>query len=260
MVWMRMNSDNDTPDLPEAHFSEEEARCLVHSRIEIPFIINRLHKSSPMVTAYMDGSSDFVLSSILAVYPEEGWLIFDVPAQPERAARLAACRLITFTGTDEGVRVKFHVEEPVATTYQGRTALAARLPEMLARLQRREFFRAPCPLTNPPGCVIPYTVQGQRQDIELTVLDISLGGVALKERKTQTVFENGTVYAGCVLTLPGEGEFVSALEVRNTHRTTLANGTVATRIGFRYIDPPADAISRVQRYIMKLESQRTRRL
>lgn len=245
--------------LPEAHFTEEEERYLIRSSADIAYILRRAAEKAAMVTAYFGDGSDFALTAFLDVAPELNRLVFDLPAQRSQASKLVAGGRITFVTNQEGVKIKFQVEGATATEHEGRPALASPMPVAVLRLQRREFYRAPCPLSNPVICAIPYTSQGAAHSAEMVVLDVSLGGIAILDQHHELSLEQGRVYENCAITFPEVGYFSTTLEVRNTQQVTLKNGMVTVRSGCKFIEPPAAGIALVQKYTMKLERQRSSR-
>jgi len=243
----------------EVHFTEEEKQHLTTSGADIAHILRRAAEKGAMVTAYFGEGDDFAITSFLHVMPEEDWLIFDLPAQRSQGVKLAEARRITFVTNQEGVKIKFFVEGASSTQYDGRPALASRLPKSLVRLQRREFYRAPTPLSTPVTCAIPYSSEGQSYSAEMVVMDVSLGGVAILDQHHRLNLEPGKVYADCVIKFPDVGSFTTSLEVRNTQQVTLKNGMVTVRAGCRFVDPPQAGVGLVQKFTMKLERQRSSR-
>jgi c-di-GMP-binding flagellar brake protein YcgR len=59
--------------------------------------------------------------------------------------------------------------------------LPGAVPEVLLRLQRREYFRLTAPSPHSLTCLIPMTIGGEKRRslVEASVLDISGGGLAI---------------------------------------------------------------------------------
>jgi len=239
----------------ETRFSEEEKRFMVHSAAEIVQILRQARDRGCMLTVSFGDGTAFALTSVLEVAPEEGELILDMPAQREILPALLDSDLVTLITQLDGIKIKFQVDGISESKHDGQDALAAPLPESVVRLQRRENFRVSCPMSNPPRCAISYAVRGEARRAEFDVIDMSLGGLALMARQGEIAFEHGNEYQECSITLPGEGSFSTRLEVRNVRTIELRSGQ-ALRVGFRFISPPADGITRLQRYTMRIERER----
>jgi c-di-GMP-binding flagellar brake protein YcgR len=239
----------------ETRLTEEERRYLVHSVAEIVQILRQACDRAAMLTASFGDGSAFALTSVLEVQPDEDQVLLDMPGQREVVPALLATDLVTLTTQLDGIKIKFQVPGLERAEHDGRDALAAALPESVVRLQRREYFRVPCPMANPPKCAIPHMVRGEARRAEFDVIDVSLGGLALMARPGELAFETGNEIKDCTITLPGEGMFATTLEVRNVRNVELRSGH-ALRVGCRFITPPADGITRLQRYTMKIERER----
>ncbi|MCC7485314.1 MAG: flagellar brake protein [Burkholderiales bacterium] len=242
----------------EARFSKEEERYLVHSSAEIAQVLRATAARSALMTATFGEAGALALTTLLEVDPGADRLLFDMPAQKNLAARLASGATVTFTTSLDGIRIKFRVDGLWATGEPGREVLAGRLPEAVLRLQRREFFRVACPMSNPPKCTIPYETGSGKLRAIFEVADLSVGGVALLARAPAIAFEVGNVHPDCTIVLPGEGALATGLEVRNVRELELKSGKM-TRVGCRFVRPRPEGITRLQRYAMKLERERNLR-
>lgn len=248
----RMPDQDESPTPPQGTFTEEEKRFLIESRFEIAHILQSAVDKALRVTAHYS-RSEFVMTSFLAVEPDLDRLVFELPPERGKAARITSSREITFITNQDGIRIKFRADGAAMTTHEGQPALVSRLPPALVRLQRREYFRVTCPLENPAVCVIPSAAQGQAHKTEAAVLDLSLGGVMLRNPHAELDLKVGEVLKDCVVSLPEVGSFTTAIEVRTAHPVTLKNGSVTMHVGCRFIDPPAAGLTKVQLYTMVLE-------
>jgi c-di-GMP-binding flagellar brake protein YcgR len=98
-------------------------------------------------------------------------------------------------------------------------------------------------------------VEGGRK-LEVSIADISIGGIGASLRGGEVRLEAGATFQGCHFVLPDIGTIVVALEVRTVFETTLKSGVETQRVGFQFINPPANMQSMIQRYIIKLERER----
>jgi c-di-GMP-binding flagellar brake protein YcgR len=248
-----MSTGGSTADRGEARFSQEEFAFLILAPAEIAQLLRDAMRHEAMFTAYFDESGEFAVTSIVEVDTERGELVFEAPREPSLAARITASARIMLVAYQDGIKLKFELRGASLRGSGGSTVLASPLPAALLRLQRREFFRVRCPLANPGRCEIRYTAEGKLHTVELSVVDLSLGGVALTIQHPTLELEPGRRFAECSITLPGVGSFVTGLEVLNAYQFRLRNGALSMRSGCRFINLALNAQAMLQKYIMQLE-------
>jgi len=248
------------PQLPhERAFSDEEARYVTNNPSEIVLILRTAMRKNALVTAYFNGSNDFALTSVLAVDPDNNEVVFDVPQQKEALEKILSSRRVICITSEDGVKIKFPVAGLRPHAHDGSSALAAPIPDSMLRMQRREFYRAACPLGQPIKCRVPVIVDGKPSPAEVVVLDISCGGIAVIDNHPMVNFEKETEFRGCEIDLPGVGTVVSDLVVCDSFEITLKNNTVCKRSGCRFLNATPAMTGMIQRYIMRLERDRNPR-
>ncbi|HUO44414.1 MAG TPA: flagellar brake protein [Burkholderiales bacterium] len=240
-------------------FSDEEARYIINNAGEISHVLRTMMRKSTLVTAYFNGSSDFVLTSVLAADDRNSRVILDAPQQKEDLQKILRAQHAMCVASEDGVGIKFPVAGLKLHSHQGSAALAAPLPDSLLRMQRREFYRAACPLGESIKCRVPATVDNKASRVEVVVLDISCGGIALLDNQPQVSFEKAAQFRGCEIDLPGVGMIVSDLVVCDSFEITLKNNTVSRRSGCRFLNVTPAMAGMIQRYIMQLERDRNPR-
>src|SRR5262245_33621998 len=191
---------------PAAAASDKYA---IVSRLEISQILQGLARRGAIITAHL-AADDFFITSIVAVDTAVGQLWLDIPPNPQQAARALGSAKLACTGSLDKVQIRFVCESVEAGTLNGRPAFLAPLPQKLARLQRREHFRIETPVAAPLKCRITATRQNRPVTVELTVLDISCGGIALLTPPGQFDPEPQAQYP-CTVALPGSGTFRATL-------------------------------------------------
>ena len=213
-------------------------------------------QNAQLVTAYLDGSGDFILTSILAVLPESSELLLDFGPDADANRRLLSARRMLLVTSHDQVRIKFAAAGAQEVRYLGKPAFRIAMPNRLVRAQRREFYRVATPITKPLICTIPLTDREPGARAETIVLDISCGGVALMDNHAAPGFRIGDRYENCRIGLPEAGTLSVTLEVRNAFDTPLRNGTNFRRCGCMFLKLTTQMEGLVQRYIMHLERQR----
>lgn len=228
------------------------ARFLLRARAEIVQVLRGVARSRELVTLYFDQGQRFFLTSLLAVDPEHDALLLDWGVDEDLNRRaLAASHLVCVTA-HERVKVQFALDGVTQVEWNGRPAFRARLPRVLLKLQRREYYRLVCPLRAPLVCHLPL----EAEPLDAQVVDISVGGVGLGHLAPNTPLQVGERYPGCSLVLPGEGPLIMTLEVRSLQDMALKNGGLVKRAGCRFVDLPAAQQAMIQRYIIRVDRER----
>ncbi|MES2771237.1 MAG: flagellar regulator YcgR PilZN domain-containing protein [Pseudomonadota bacterium] len=235
---------------------------LLHSKPEILFVLRTLIQKNIMLTAYCENRAIFLLTSITGFEHDHQRFVFDQGSnQAANNAALHAPSLL-FATTVEQVKIQFKAEHIApAQIEEGKASFSAQLPELLLRLQRREFFRLATPMVQPIKCSLPRVrPDGELQVLTTQILDISVGGIGLLIAPAQSEdYAIGTVFEGCHFDLPGEGSLRVVLCVRtvslahNQHPTGL-------RIGCNLVALTSAQEGMIQRYVTRIEQLRKARL
>lgn len=250
-----MQNHNDMPVKPDAA-SADHGRYLIHSRLEIAAILESLAKSGTLVTAYFYGGSDFILTSVAAVQPEQNRVYVDYGADTAANQRALLAGKITFVAAQARIKVQFFSASLRAARLGGRELFEMAIPATLLRLQRREYFRIATPLTRPLLCRIPPFAAPAQVPAELTVVDISCGGIAIIDSGNPAGIEAGARFDGCRVQLPQLGEVTTGIKVQTMFDVTFRNGTKHRRAGCEFVDMRERDRALIQRYISRLERER----
>jgi c-di-GMP-binding flagellar brake protein YcgR len=227
----------------------------VRSRREIAFVLDGVRSQRQLVKMSAGGSSEAVITSILAVDESDGSIWFDAAPSNTQNHRLTNCDYISFETKLDQIRVLFKTEQAEPDEYQGYPALRVPLPESLIRIQRREYYRVTIPRGNPVLCT--FTPPGTEtrpldKPVMYNMLNISMGGVAVIDEQNILDDTPGAIYENCVLALPG-GSITVSLEIKNVAHIKLANGRSVRHIGCYFANISNAMLAVVQRYILKLE-------
>ncbi len=241
--------------------ADAHSSYLLHGKTDILYNLRSLMQKRGMLSAFIDASADSFLTAILAISPDERYLILDAASDEAINRRVeVAEQLICITQLDK-IKIQFATRQLQRITHEGHAAFRTPLPEVLLRLQRREYFRLTAANPHKLSCLIPIIVDGEKRmiSVEAAVLDISGGGLAVLVPPTETAFEPDMEFADCRLMLPEIGPIATSLRVRNLFRITNRDGSVMLRAGCEFIDLPASMASTIQRYILKTERERNAR-
>ena len=109
------------------------------------------------------------------------------------------------------------------------------------------------PALSPLKCVIPGTDQNSNQLREITIMDISGGGIALTCAETDTELVPGKSYPDCRINLPEFGTIIGTIAVKNLAVLTDAEGKSYKRAGCELQDLDNSSIVLLHRYVLHLQ-------
>lgn len=243
---VEQSTDNKT----ELSAIEEQEKYLLYSRTAIINVLHDLSKRPDIITAYFNGGKEYLLTAVLTVLPERELVVLDYGADEKQNLRMLAADRIVCVTKHDNISIKFSCEELQRAKFQDRQAFAARLPDTLFRLQRREFFRVSTPVFNPLKCRIPDVERGE---LELTIVDISVGGIGLLDPYFRVTQEIGTILRECSVDLAEFGLLHCDLQIRNSFMQAQNDGGKVRRVGCAFTNLTLDRNALLQRYIHRVQ-------
>ncbi|MDD2989874.1 MAG: flagellar brake protein [Zoogloea sp.] len=241
--------------------ADDYSRYLLREKTDILYNLRALMHKRAMLSAFIDASADSFLSAILAITPDERHLILDAASDEAINQRVeAAEHLICVTQLDK-IKIQFAARSIQRLPHEGHDAFRIALPDVLLRLQRREYYRLTAPSPHNLSCQIPIVVEGENKviSVEADVVDISGGGLAITVPPNGVVFEPDMEFSDCRLMLPEVGPIATSLRIRNIFRITNRDGSVELRAGCEFMNLSASMASSIQRYILRAERERNAR-
>jgi c-di-GMP-binding flagellar brake protein YcgR len=229
----------------------------IASRLEISQILRAVMRHTALITASVSGD-DFFLTSLVGVDDEAGYLMLECERNGKHVERVLGKQRLLCNTTLDKIKIQFVCTGIEIAVCDGRDAFRAALPQELLRLQRREYFRMATPIVTPVKCTVSIPQSGARSTVELSLIDVSCGGIAMLTPPNLFTPELGAYY-DCTIHLPGTAALHTRVQARNAFMMKLANGKVAQRTGFAFVDLRESMLATIQRYIMGLESQRKSR-
>ena len=197
---------------------------------------------------------ELLVTTLLAVLPERQQLIFDCSGAAALNQRLLQAGQCLLTGRPEGIQVQFSGGPVSEVKHAGRPAFAMALPAFIVRLQRRDGFRIATPRAN------PLRFFGRTPDgaaLELPAFDISVTGIGLLAATPPEHLAPGMVLERCRFRLPDDSQDLHlAARVQHITEKEVRGGVRQWRVGMHFLDLPAGAEHRLQRYIARLERER----
>lgn len=239
--------------------SVEDGQYLIHSPVEILFILRAVVQQNAMVALHLSNGNDFILTSILDIDNDAGELVLDYGDNQKLSQQALNEDKLICTSVHDQVKVQFACNGLKKIHYNGKNAFSTGLPDALLRFQRRENFRIATPETKPLKCVIALPPGHSPATAEVMLLDISCGGMSVVDHHPKISLEPGTTYSKCHLDLPQIGTVNFAMRVKESFSHTLRSGLTCKRVGCEFISMPETMAAMVQRYIIQLERERNAR-
>ncbi|MBI3372867.1 MAG: flagellar brake protein [Betaproteobacteria bacterium] len=234
-----MNADGD-PDID--HY-------LLRARIDILPVLNALVERQIPIRVKFSRVAEPLDTRLLSVRPEYEELIFDATGVRDLDA-LEGTESIEAGAKIDVIRIFFNTGYAEGAIFRGQRVFRARVPETIARVQRRGSVRYQVPALNPPVVSLRLPSKNNRE-LRLRLMDISLGGAALVLEDRALAFEPGATLRKCRLDLPGCGVVETDLAVQYVDRMDRKSGW--RRMGCRFADLPVFALTHVRRYVTTLE-------
>ena len=242
------SSANDSECPPE-----NSEICRIRSKKTIIRILHEIMQKNTLVTLYFDQSNHFILTSILAINEQSNELLIDYGAEPELNSLALKSSHLTFITSQNRIKIEFECNQISSSRLNNRDVFTVNLPESLIRLQRRHNYRITTPILDPLKCIIPIPSEEDLFKAEITLIDLSCGGIGVIDHHPVINFEPGMIYQNCQIHLPGFGCINTAIEVKTTYEITLKNGQLCKRAGCQFIDLPTEMEALIQRYVTKYE-------
>jgi len=235
--------------------SAEYERYQVYSRFEIVSLLREVQDSHAFVTIYFSQGAEFIVTNLLHVNPEFEELIFDFGADRRANERLVAAARMTVVTFLDHIKLQFIATRAEVTNFEDTPALRIRLPESMLRLQRRNFYRIRGPVAKPLVASVPNPKQPDER-VQLRILDISCGGVAVLAGNGFPQLDTGARLIDCRIELPEFGIVRAVLEIRNIAPMDDGVKENKVRYGCQFVDLSGPTITLIQRYINQLERAR----
>jgi len=235
---------------------EDLEKFTTDNRREIVFYLHQLINDGERVSLIFNDGDDTLLTVLLHVDEAEDMLIFDWGGSENVNRRLLRSDRNFFVAAPHGVRNQFSSGIIYETAYKGRPAFATRIPKSYTRLQRREYFRLILPMTRRPVCRVS---QEDGAMLELTVVDISIGGIAAESPGGKLPFAPGATLKGAHIELKGIGILEVDLEVRNASEVHRGSKTYG-RVGCNFVKLSRGMEGQLQRFITDVQREERARM
>lgn len=231
----------------------DDSRFQVTSKKEILSILNGMMRRTQLLTLSVNGGQT-ILTTILAIDESSNEIIIDAAKTASENQLITSSSTVHIEAVQNNIRINFKVGRPTLSNINEQPAFRISVPESVTRLQRRESFRVPAPITKPLSCIIPMLdPEGNVTKVRTYLNNISAGGVALTDESMELDGAQGLVYKKCELQLSEKIVVDVDLEVRDCNTVTLSNGKTVNRFGMAFQNMTNQTAATIQRYIMQLE-------
>jgi c-di-GMP-binding flagellar brake protein YcgR len=237
----------------------EDSPYLLRRRVDIAAVLRDVVRTRGLATVHYGGGQDALLTPLLQFDPNAGEITFDCSGAERANQGLLRAAKLVFVASHDKVKIRFTTGPARVVEHEGAKAFCVRMPDSMLRLQRREFYRVLAPVARPVRCIIPVESENGARSVEARLHDISQGGVALIVQPNELPSALGACYERCRILLPDAGNVVVTLQTANMSEIHLLNGKSALRVGCQFVRPSMSALALIQRYIMRLESEKKAR-
>ncbi len=226
---------------------------MIGAKLEILHILNALMRKAALITVNID-AREFFLTSLLGIDEKSNRLYFERGRASAGIPNIRTDRKISYRTKLDQVEIRFSSTGMRSTIYAGNEAYEIPLPEELQRIQRRDSYRVQTPLIKALKCRLTREDAPKLDAVELNIINISCGGIAIQCPPEQFKPQIGDRY-DCLLLLPGSSGLQVTVTVCDTNETKLLNGNKSRHTGCALVAPPESTRAAIQRYIMTMERQ-----
>jgi c-di-GMP-binding flagellar brake protein YcgR len=236
--------------------TENQHLYQVHSHREILSLLRGIQDSRQLLSLIINGGTEVIVTSILEVDEKKNKLYIDQAPSALLNQRVIESDDIEFSSSLDKIRITFFSSKVNACTQADRPAFCIDLPQVLIRLQRREYFRVNISSAQTVSCKLMLD-----SGIHVAqVVDISGGGIALLDEHHQLITDVGHEYPNCHLDFGEYGSIHVTLQIRNSQDLSLNSGKTNRRVGCEFQGLTPSMLTLIQRFIMHLERQRNARM
>lgn len=243
--------EKDIPLKIEKLSNREEEDFRIVSPKEIEFMLRNVAENASRVALYYGDANYFILTTLLGVDDSGLWLEQGPDSTGNR--RIIESEDLVCVSSHLNVKIQFATDQASASEYQGYPAFYLPMPDSIYRIQRRDSFRLTPPPSDPLRCVIPTSDPQEKRQQEVTIMDISAGGVKITCAENDLELEEGKTYENCQIRLPDVGIISVTITVRSLTSLTTKSKQVIKRAGcqFHKLDGATNIL--LQRYVNNVQ-------
>lgn len=239
------------PAEPEARSAPAEFRIV--DPYEILALLRRMAEQRVLVTIAASSGASFT-TPLWEVDPAKGVVRFAADRHDPTLERVLDAEEAVAVGYLDSIKIQFDVTGLVHVhAGRGTSTLNCSFPGELFRFQRRSSFRVRPLLHAPPVARLVHPHDADHV-MELRILDVSVGGIALFLPEDQPPIQPGTIIDKVLIDLDAETRFSAMLRV--AHVTSLNASSRGVRVGCEMERMSGEALRALQRFIDQTQKQR----
>ncbi|MGY4830195.1 flagellar brake protein [Sphaerotilaceae bacterium SBD11-9] len=195
----------------------------------------------------LNGSDGTVYTTTLwAIDAARGVLSFSADADSNQVQALVEAEDAVAVAYLDSIKLQFDASGLVLVRGGKSSALNCSFPREIYRFQRRSGFRVRPLLRSTPVVRVRHPMIPD-MGLSLRVLDVSIGGCALFLPENVPPLQPGVVLNGVQIELDVDTRVSASLRLQ--HVTSLNHDARGVRLGCEIVDPSADVLRALQRYI-----------
>jgi len=230
--------------------TEEDDRCRINSAKEIASILHSIAKNRSRIALYYGNEYEFILTT--ALHLDSTGLYLEQSPYNRENQRIIESNKLVFVGSHTQVKIQFPVSHINSVVYLNQPAFNIPLPNSIYRLQRREYYRLAPPPGAPLRCNLASEDLSAKRLRELTIVDISGGGIGLTYAETDNSFSVGDIYY-CQIDLPDTGMIKGRIEIKSLASLTSSSGQPYKYAGCEFKNLDGQSAPLLQRYVTDVQ-------
>lgn len=239
------------PSQPEARSALDDFR--ITDPFEIVALLRQMQEQRSLLTIATPRGASFV-TTIFEVNKAKGVLRFAVDAHEPQLERVLDADEVVAVGYLDSVKIQFDLEGLVHVHgTRGETALNGKLPRELFRFQRRASYRVR-PLSKVGPSLRMRHPALEDVWLDLRIIDVSIGGLAVFVPEGTPLLEPGTVIAQSFIELDDDTRFNASLRI--AHISAVNDTGQGVRMGCEMEGMSGESLRALQRFIDQTQKQR----
>jgi c-di-GMP-binding flagellar brake protein YcgR len=225
----------------------------ITTAIEVDDLLKRLLNANALMTLSGPGGTSYT-TMLWSVDSTRGIVCFSAEPGDPRLQALLETEEVVAVGYLDSIKLQFDLDGVVQVHgNNGTAALNAQYPRVLYRFQRRSSFRVKPLISNCPVARMRHPALPDMQ-LDLRVLDISLGGVALFLPHNVPMVTAGVKIGQCFLDLDSDTRLEMGLVI---HHVSIINPeSQGARLGCELINVNRDTERALQQYVDQTQKRR----
>ncbi|MGE5451554.1 MAG: flagellar brake protein [Acidobacteriota bacterium] len=225
----------------------------ITSPVEIQALLKQLLDSNTLVT--LSGPQGASHTTMLwAVDSSRGIVCFSAEADDPGLASLLESDEVEAVAYLDSIKVQFDIEGLVLVHGGKHSALNAQYPTEVFRFQRRDAFRVKPFSSHSPQAQMRHP-GAPDMVLNLRILDVSLGGMALFLPETIPMLDAGSKINRCIVDLDGDTRIEAGVTIH--HVTVLHPEYHGARLGCEFFGMDGATMRTLQNYINQTQKRRS---